>query len=148
MLLNLVKESTGKDSRQLAADQVEAIGTAIRTLGLLRASEATDILLDNIAFSDWTRPSRESGPPDSVAALVNIGKPATRAMLARLANAAEGKDEMAFQFRGERELFLYSAVLSTVEGGAVAKFLLKSEMQKVEEKNRSVYRKVLEYVRD
>jgi len=148
MLLNVLKESTGKDSRQLAADQVKATGTAIRALGVLRASEATDMLLDNIAFMDWTKPSREIGLPDSAAALVSIGKPATRAILGRLKSAAGGKDETALQLVGTRELFLYSVVLSTVEGAAVAKFLLKSEMEKVEEENRGVYRKVLQYVRD
>jgi len=148
MLLNLVKEITGKDSRQLAPEQVKTIGTAIRTLGMLRASEATDILLDNIAFRDWTKPTPELGLPDSAAALVSIGKPATRAILGRLKSAAGGKDEPALHLEGTRELFLYSVVLSRVDGGVVAKFLLESEMQKVEEKNRSVYRKVLQYVRD
>lgn len=122
----------------------------IRALGDLRDPDAVDALLNHIAFPDLTRMPRSltiPPPLPSVSALIDIGKPATQAILARIRKAASDED-VARALEKSSELRLYVKVLAGVDGQAAAEFLLKSEIEKIEEEKRGVYRKALTFIND
>jgi len=123
----------------------------IFTLGRLRCAEAADALLGHIAVAGDYRQrlvevDRAGDPPlPAVEALVNIGKPAVMSILRRLRDPV--KVTALLENPDGRVLALYVRVLKDVEGTDAAAFLLRSEMEKVEEERREVYRKALELMK-
>jgi len=145
-LLKYLNDRPKNAPDELPLEQIKMMCSAILALGKMRAPEATDVLLNGITFRDTAAADKRAEYP-SVLALVDIGKPATRAIAARLQKAASNEDQAAaLELENSQAFPLYCTVLSGIEGKAVAEFVLKTEMEKVKEERRGIYRKALELI--
>lgn len=129
-LIAVLEKSFDKQNKTLVG---EGGAEAARLLGELRATEAVKPLVDIIDIGPmavWEK-SIESMFP-CYAALVEIGKPASRECLKRL--TTEKVKEGAENWRSKGSLLL--RVVRNVEGDDVARFMLQNAIDKEQDKDK------------
>ncbi len=124
----LIRAMIKRLTRKVTPDEHRATGKptpyakrleAIEILGEIRAVEAAPLLARNINVLVYERYTTDDWGSPCARALINIGKPSTPVLLARLA----GK-------QSERERYLCLFVLDQIESAKVVEYFLRREISK------------------
>ena len=144
-LIRRLRSISGKTAK--TPEELSTKALAISALGNLRAKEATQTLVMQIAFKDPNATAEEEKAYPSVAALVSIGKAGSDMALRTISRAAEpimASEEAKAGFL--LRIKLLTAVIHHVEGPELTKNLLQREMRKASLQNRSTIEKALEFL--